>query len=144
MKGENIVTGKRGEYIVVGKFLEKGFTVYTPVADIEGIDCIVRNDNNRLIEIQIKTRNKREGYNKQFRVKNFKPHKDFFICCYMIDTDELWTIPSFVFYKNSFLNKFGNRGLLMNIKKERELSKYKDNIGLELLKLGLKNKKWLS
>ncbi len=136
MKGESVMTGKRGEYMVIGKLLQKGFTVYTPVADVEGIDCIIRNDKGRLIEIQIKTRNRNDEDNRHFRVKDFKPHQDFFICCYMIDTDELWTIPSYKFYKVSYLLQNGIRGLPMNLTKQRELSNYKDNIGLELLKLG--------
>ena len=135
MKGSSIVTGKRGELMVIGKLLEMGLTVYSPVADVEGIDCIVRNEKGRLIEIQIKTRNKRDQEDRHFRVKDFKPHRDFFICCYMADTNELWTIPSYVFYKSSYLLGSGIRGLLMNLTKKRELSKYKDELGLDLLHL---------
>ena len=136
MKYHPAVTGKRGEYMVIGKLLEKGFTVYTPVADIEGIDCIIRNDTGRLIEIQIKTRNEREEEGRQFRVKDLKPHKDFFIACYLIDKDELWIIPSFQFKKSAYLNSEGTYILPMTFGKRRELSKYRDELGLELLKYG--------
>lgn len=141
MKGSSIVTGRRGELMVIGKLLESEFIVYTPVADVGGIDCVIKNDRGRLIEIQIKTRNKRDEEGKHFRIKEFKPHKDFFICCYLIDTNELWVIPSFVFYKLAFLNNYGYRVLPMNLTKRRILSKYKDDLGLGLLRLpNLKNK----
>src|SRR3989344_6068327 len=85
---EGQITGKRGEYRVIGKLMESGFTVYVPILDIEGIDCIIKNDTGRLIEIQIKTRNKKDSDNRQFKLKSLRPHKDLFICCYMIDTNE--------------------------------------------------------
>ena len=137
MKDNTTITGKRGEYMVIGKLLEKGFTVYTPVADVEGIDCIIRNDKKRLIEIQIKTRNKDEEEGRIFRIKDFEPSSDFFICCYLIDTDEVWVIPSFVFHKISSLDNIkGTRTLAMSMASQRDLSKYYNNLGLELLRLG--------
>src|SRR3989338_5693644 len=135
MKGERIVTGKRGELKVIGKLLEEGFTVYTPIADVEGIDCIIKNDKGRLIEIQIKTMNEGDE-DRHFRVKNLKPHEDFFICCYLIDTGELWTIPSYTFKKISYTLSNGTSGIVMNQSKRRELSVYKDDLGLGLLRLG--------
>lgn len=139
-KGSRIITGKRGEFMVIGKLLEKGLTVYTPIADVEGIDCIIKNNKGRLIEIQIKTRNEGDE-DRHFRIKDFKPHKDFFICCYLIDRDELWTIPSYLFKKISYLLQNGSRGLLMNSPKKRTLLKYRDDYGLDLLKFGNYQKK---
>jgi hypothetical protein len=137
MKGTSIVTGKRGEYMVIGKILEKGFTVYTPVADVEGIDCIIRNEKGRLIQIQIKTRNKNQEEGRYFIVKEFRPNYDFFICCYLIDTDELWVIPSHIFHDLSYYDKkIKDRTLPMSLTNQKILSKYKDNLGLELLKKG--------
>lgn len=131
------ITGKRGEFMVIGRLLAKGFTVYTPIADIEGIDCIIRNSKERLIEIQIKTRTKDGEEGRFFKVKEFRPHENFFICCYLIDTEELWVIPSYTFYKLSYFDKkTGIRTLAMNLQTQREVAKYKDNLGLELLKLG--------
>lgn len=127
-------TGIRGEYRVIGKLIEKGYTVYTPVVDIEGIDCIVRNMDGRLIEIQIKTRNK-SASQPQFQPKDFKPHKHLFFCCYFLDTDELWTIPSYVFKKHSFLKASGVRALMLTGPKAVLLDKYKGDDGLNLLKL---------
>jgi len=52
---ESSVKGAIGEYIVIGEFLKLGFDVYLPVVD-QGIDCIIRTDNGKFFEIQIKTR----------------------------------------------------------------------------------------
>jgi hypothetical protein len=40
--GETQKTGKRGELTVIGELLKRGFDVYIPVVDTEGIDCIVK------------------------------------------------------------------------------------------------------
>ncbi len=133
---KNIVTGKRGELRVIGKLLGQGFTVYTPVVDIEGIDCIIRNDKGRLIEIQIKTITQGTDSFRRFQVKNLRPHKDFFICCYISNDDELWLIPSIVFQRNSFLTNAGTHILSIDSTKNEALTKYKDDNGLKKLKLG--------
>src|SRR3989338_7885942 len=127
MNCDAIRTGKRGEYRVIGKLLEKGFTVYTPVIDIDGIDCIIRNDKKRLIEIQIKTRNKNNEEETFFKIKEFKPNWDFFICCYLIDVKELWVIPSYKFHKLSSpdIEEKDKRILRMNSSNQIALSKYK-------------------
>ena len=137
MKGSAIVTGRRGEFMVIGKLLEKGFTVYTPVADVEGIDCIIRNEKGRLIQIQIKTRTKNQEEGKYFIVKEFRPSYDFFICCYLIDTDELWVIPSHIFHDLAYYDKkVKDWTLPMSVKNQKELFNYKDDYGLKLLKKG--------
>ena len=129
------ITGKRGEYRVVGKLMESGFTVYVPILDIEGIDCIIKNDTGRLIEIQIKTRNKKDSNNRQFKLRSLKPHQDLFICCYFIDTDELWAIPSIQFDKIAYRNKYGERAIHMTSDTQTKIAKYKDRRGLDLLRL---------
>jgi len=135
MEANTTITGKRGEYKVIGKLMEEGFTIYTPVADVEGIDCIIRNDKCRLIEIQIKTRNKDGQDNRLFKVKNLTPNKNFFVCCYFIDTNELWVVPSYTFYELSTQEE-DKRVLSMNIKNQLALSRYKDNLGIGLLRMG--------
>ncbi len=125
--------GKRGEYEVIAKLLENGLTVYTPVVDIDEIDCIVRNSKGKLKEIQIKTNDKSEVKNIQFWVKNFKRSWDYFICCYINKTKEMWLIPSLVFGDNSF-NTYRNgekiRVLDMNPANREKLEVYKNNFGI--------------
>lgn len=133
MKAESSVTGKRGEYMVIGKFLAKGLTIYTPVVDIEGIDCIIKNEKGRLMQVQIKTRNEDNNKETEFKIKDFKPNEDYFICCYFINTEELWVIPSFVFKSMSYLRKDGCRVLYMNWQNRKKLNSYKNDSGLKLL-----------
>ena len=132
---EGQITGKRGEYRVIGKLMESGFTVYVPILDIEGIDCIIKNDTGRLIEIQIKTRNKKDSDNRQFKLKSLRPHKDLFICCYMIDTNEIWMIPSPYFDRIAYTNRYGERAIHMTRETQIKIAKYKDKLGLDLLRL---------
>ena len=135
MKGESIITGKRGEYKVIGKLMEKGFLVYVPVVDVEGVDCIIKNEKGRLIQIQIKTRNKTfEDDAKDFIVNHLKPDRDFFICCYFLNTSDLWVVPSFVFQKECIVNAKGQSVVSMSINKQIKLAYYKDDLGLNLLR----------
>ena len=127
------ITGKKGEYDIITKLMSEDFIVYTPVLDMNGVDCVVKNKHSRLIEIQIKTRNKGEGYNKEFVIKReFKPHKDFFICCYLIDKDEFWFIPSFVFQKLC-RKENGCSILTMDLENEKELTGYRKERGFYML-----------
>ena len=127
------ITGKRGEYEVIGKLMQEGFIVYTPVLDCDGVDCVIKNEIGRLIEIQIKTRNKGESYNKQFIIKrHFKCNINFFVCCYLIDTKDIWFIPSYVFQKLSTIEE-GMTILTMNLETEKELLSYKGERGFKVL-----------
>jgi len=42
---------KRQEYIVVAELLKRGFDVYMTLVDDQGIDCIIRLDNKRYLDI---------------------------------------------------------------------------------------------
>jgi len=132
---EDNITGKKGEYEIITKLMNEGFPVYVPTLDIHGVDCIIKNKHGRLIEIQIKTRIEGEGYNKEFVIRReFKPHKDFFICCYLIDKKKVWFIPSFVFAKLC-RKENGSHILTMNLENEKELTQYRDEHGFRTLNL---------
>jgi hypothetical protein len=51
-----LIVGKGGEYHVIGRLLEKRLEIYSPVADIGGIDAIIRFPNGGTKEVQVKTR----------------------------------------------------------------------------------------
>ncbi len=128
------ITGKGGVYEVIGKLMQEGFIVYAPILDIDGVDCVIKNDKGRLIELQIKTRNKGDSYNKQFIVRRqLKCNINFFICCYLIDTKDIWFIPSYKFQKLSITNENGWTVLTMNLETEKELLGYKDERGFKVL-----------
>ena len=112
--------------------MELGLTVYTPVVDIEGIDCITHNDRGRLIKIQIKTRNLNDKEHKSFCVNKFKADYDFFICCYLIDKDQLWVIPSLNYDKIAGTNHKGQRVLILNDNGSQQLSQIPDKMTKEV------------
>jgi hypothetical protein len=131
--GESI-TGKEGEYKVITKLMREGFPVYVPTLDVHGVDCVIKNKHGRLIEIQIKTRTG-ESFNKEFVIKReFIPNKDFFVCCYLIDKDDIWFIPSFVFSKLCNREN-GSCILTMNLENEKELTGYRGERGFYTLNL---------
>jgi hypothetical protein len=126
--GETQKTGKRGELTVIGELLKRGFDVYIPVVDTEGIDCIVKTKSGKYIDIQIKTRYERP----LFDVNVFHPRDNFFIICYWLkEKDEFWIIPSKVFKENSTLIKKYKRYRLIlgetGSKKRKELWMYRNN-----------------
>lgn len=48
--------GKRIEYWLIGLLLKEGFDVYIPLVDDQGIDAIIRAENGKIIDLQIKAR----------------------------------------------------------------------------------------
>jgi len=48
--------GKRQEYTVIAELLRRGFDVYATLVDDQGIDCIIRLNEKKYIDIQIKAR----------------------------------------------------------------------------------------
>ncbi len=123
------MTGKKGELIIIKRFLDKDYTLYTPVVDVEGIDCILKNSNDKLFEIQIKTRNR---YIKpvSFEVLWLKPRDRYFICCYNMTDDEVWMIPAKIFKDlagDPQKTKNGDNEYIieMNEENRKNLEKYK-------------------
>lgn len=45
--------GKRQEYLVVAELLRRGFDVYMTLVDDQSIDCVLRLDDKRYLDIQI-------------------------------------------------------------------------------------------
>jgi hypothetical protein len=92
-------TGKEGELRVMGELLRQGFNVYTPMVDIEGTDCVIKQKSSYL-DIQIKTRERARLL--LFDVKHFTPRDNFFIICYSLkEPNDFWVIPSGVYAKHS-------------------------------------------
>ena len=51
----SVEKGTLGELYVFSKLIEKGAMPFTPIADIHGVDAVVRRKDGRYVEIQIKT-----------------------------------------------------------------------------------------
>ncbi|MEN4759159.1 hypothetical protein ABEG63_02360 [Chryseobacterium sp. C39-AII1] len=52
----NVRSGKRMEYFVISKMLEKGLDVYVPLIDDNGIDAVIRKYDGSFVDVQIKAR----------------------------------------------------------------------------------------
>jgi hypothetical protein len=48
--------GRRMEFWLIGQMLREGLDVYVPLVDDIGVDAVIRKENNRFIEVQIKAR----------------------------------------------------------------------------------------
>jgi hypothetical protein len=125
--------GKKGEFSVFGELLVRNLTVYYPLFDVEGIDCIVRNDKGAHIDIQVKTRR----LVKLWDVSELKPREDLFIACCLIEPKEqIWVIPSKIFQELSTTINYKGRKisrLIMSNQKERTLLEYQGDYGFNSL-----------
>lgn len=104
--------GKLGELYVFGKLIEKGAMPFTPIADIHGIDAVVRKKDGTYVEIQVKaTWEKQAGY---FNVRNLVERDSLFIVGLImgIEPPEAWILPSKEFIKHATLREEGTVHLL--------------------------------
>ncbi len=128
--------GKEAELIVLGKLLERGFKVYTPMVDT-GIDCLVDVGEGNYKEVQVKSR---EGGEPTFRARKFQPRDNFYFVCFLRGKrdDDFWVLPSKVFMDMGNKSKAGNKEYVMlRVGKEgsesySELAKYHSNWGILL------------
>lgn len=90
--------GKRQEFKAIAKLLEIGYDVYSTLIDDQGIDCIIRINSTRYLDIQIKARSvtncvlKQRGYFPQLSIPN--PSDNYFFVLYSEEIDSYWIIPS--------------------------------------------------
>ena len=105
----SVTKGKQGELVVLGKLLERGFKVYTPMVDT-GIDCLVDVGEGNYKEIQVKYRENEPI----FQARNFKPRENFYLICFLRGKhgDDFWIVPSTLFKQVSKQTKIGNREYL--------------------------------
>ena len=91
-----VAIGKRQEYRAVAKLLGLGYDVYMPVVDDKQIDCILRIDDNRYLDIQIKARPKQIEIKKGgvFTGKSFEPRDTYFFIFYSEHIDTYWIMPA--------------------------------------------------
>lgn len=142
---------KRQEFKAIAKLLELGFDVYSTLVDDQGIDCIIRLNSKRYLDIQIKARSKicglkNRGYFPLLTIKEETDNYFFIFYSEMIDT--YWVIPSLDIIRlahesrtNVSLNKSGkNTGKYAvrvtgnNCNPLPQFDKYKNEKGFSLLK----------
>ncbi len=86
--------GKRQEYSAVAELLKRGFDVYMTLVDDQGIDCVVRLDRHRYLDVQIKARSTTAKQWHFFAAMSFAPRDNLFFIFYTERNNCFWTIPS--------------------------------------------------
>lgn len=134
--------GKRQEYVVVAELLRNGFDVYMTLVDDQGIDCIIRLDNNRYLDIQIKARSKTAQQWNFFAAMTIEPQDNYFFIFYLEANDTLWVLPSQDVVKLAVRNKSGKNAGKFSLtlpkssstEKGKLFAQYKDENGLAFLR----------
>ncbi len=134
--------GKRQEYVVIAELLRRGFDVYMTLVDDQGIDCIIRLDNNCYVDIQIKARSTKAKQWNLFAAMSISPYDNYFFIFYIEANDTLWVIPSKDVVQLASMNKTGKNAGKFSLPlpksditdKAKEFQKYKGEAGFDLLR----------
>jgi len=133
-KMHSVAKGKRSELYVMAVLLESGFKVFQPLADTEGIDCIVLGQGNKFYPIQIKSR---AEFTKGDLVGVYHFTNDMFIIIYDVLTKKYWIIPSGDYQRLSRPQILKDGTLLyrlaMTKKNSPELEKYEGENSIKVL-----------
>lgn len=124
--------GKRIEYWIIGLLLKEGFDVFIPLVDDDGIDAIIRGNDGRKLDIQIKARSGgvKFGSSALFTVGQSHPEvrADYFFIFYSERLNDLWIMSSSDFIDKCVTTKSGlhegNRSIWMNGKSKSKATEY--------------------
>ena len=95
----------------MAELLKHNYDVYLTLVDDQGIDCIIRRNSQRYLDIQIKARSKKIKHTHTFAGLKFNPHKNYYFIFYTEYDNNFWTIPSSEVKKFGRTNKSGkNKG----------------------------------
>lgn len=89
--------GKQQEFMAVAELMRRGFDVYLTLVDNKGIDCILRIDESRYLDIQIKARSaninpKNFGYYPLLAVPTDRDNH--FFIFYSDAVSKYWVLPA--------------------------------------------------
>ena len=132
--------GKRQEYSVISELLKRGFDVYMTLVDDQGIDCVIRVNNERYLDIQIKARSKGVKNWNLFPQLYFESRDNFYFIFYTEKDNNFWIIPSEDIKNLGNKMKSGKNIGTISLRipksdKGREnFKKYQNNNGFKLLK----------
>lgn len=134
--------GKRQEYIIIAELLKRGFDVYMTLVDDQGIDCIIRLDESRYIDVQIKARSNEAKHGTRFAGIKIEQRNNYFFIFYTQQNDTTWVIPSVelatIAYRIPGGENEGKYSIDLSYKadnlKVEHLAKYKGDKGFELLR----------
>lgn len=89
--------GKRQEYIAVAELLKRDFDVYMTLVDDQGIDCVIRVNDKRYLDVQIKSRSI-EAIKKNwafFDAGIVPPNRDnYYYIFFSEGLNKTWVLPS--------------------------------------------------
>jgi hypothetical protein len=139
--------GRRFEFTVFAELLRRGFGVYQTLVDDQGIDCVVRLDETRYVDVQIKARSRDAEQPFLFAAMTVEPRENLFFVFYTEANDTLWGIPSKDVVGLGSTNVSGkNEGKLSlsppgsrPTDRTERFSKYRGEHGFELLRRFKKN-----
>ncbi len=103
--------GRRQEYSVIAELLKRGFDVYMTLVDDQGIDCVIRLNDKKYLDIQIKARSRDAKQWNLFAAMSFHDRDNFYFIFYTEKNNNFWVIPSKDVIKLGIENKSGkNKG----------------------------------
>lgn len=134
--------GKRQEFVVIAELLKREFDVYLTLVDDQGIDCVVRLNENKYLDIQIKARSKSAKHGHTFAAMTFTPRSNLFFIFYTEKDNTFWTIPSKdlagICNQNRSGKNAGKRTFILPKKdageKAERFDRYKNENGFKLLR----------
>jgi len=134
--------GKRQEYSVIAELLKRGFDVYMTLVDDQGIDCVLRVDDKKYLDVQIKARSKEAKQWNFFAAMSFDVRDNFYFIFYTEKNNNLWVIPSKDVKELGIENKSGKNVGKISLTlpkiesgdKASKFEKYKNENGFALLR----------
>ena len=134
--------GKRQEYSVIAELLKRGFDVYMTLVDDQGIDCVLRVDDKKYLDVQIKARSKEAKQWNFFAAMSFDVRDNFYFIFYTEKNNNLWVIPSKDVKELRIENKSGKNVGKISLTlpkiesgdKASKFEKYKNENGFALLR----------
>ena len=134
--------GRRQEYIAAAELLRRGFDVYMTLVDDQGIDCVIRLDGNRYIDLQIKARSKSAQQGSFFAAMKITARKNLWYMFFAETLGHYWLLPSTDVVALGHQNKNGKHAGKVHLTLPRResgvvwerFSKYCDDAGFELLR----------
>lgn len=123
--------GKRIEYWIVGLLLKDGFDVFVPLVDDDGIDAIIRHENGRKADLQIKARSKDVSFG-DAALFGPLPHggvrDGYFFLFYAERMESMWLMSSADFIEQSVSNKtgkhIGKRSIWLNGRSRKSMTEH--------------------
>lgn len=88
---------KREEFKAIAELLQRNFDVYTTLVDDQGIDCIIRINERRYLDIQIKARSKnalKKDWCYYPRLVVPEQRDNYFFILYSEGADSYWVFPT--------------------------------------------------